>query len=430
MWSEPRPFAVLGGVPWAGVPLPLPGAAGLEAAGEAPVLGAGGPGSGGTGLLAAGAGGVVVAGGSSTPEGSSLPDGTEIPTVPSTVDAAFCAGSGSDPADASPPVTHTAAATATAAASRTARDEDRCVRRARGVRCGRWTTTAAAICSTASRSPAHSVLSGAERKACRVNATPRYSGGASPTSTAPVTRRSTVPASSSKGSIPDERPTGGVMVLHPGSRAPRRTSARPAAADRGAGGRARSRAAFPRSPRPRRRRDRRRLEAGSPRLGPAVGTTSRARPRRRLLSASTAVTAGSSSAGCSPKASGGMATLGRRASRRRASIRRFLAIVNIHARNCCSSPRNDPRSRAATSHVSASTSSACAASSPRRNRRSRGWTSRHKTAIAHCAPSCAAASTGPNSVVATSADDWCCRRFVGECAHVVEDTRGAKATHL
>ena len=50
-------------------------------------------------------------------------------------------------------------------------------------------------------------------------------------------------------------------------------------------------------------------------------------------------------------------------------------------------------------------SSAAAGSNPRKNRSNRGCSSRQRTAIAHCAPSWAAASTSANSVVATSAGE-------------------------
>jgi hypothetical protein len=95
-------------------------------------------------------------------------------------------------------------------------------------------------------------------------------------------------------------------------------------------------------------------------------------------------------------------------------------MVNIHARNCLSSPRKFDRSRAATSQVSASMSSAAAGSNPRRNRSNRECISCQRTAIAQCAPSWAAASTSANSVVATSADDLRFELFADVSAHDVD----------
>ncbi len=101
-------------------------------------------------------------------------------------------------------------------------------------------------------------------------------------------------------------------------------------------------------------------------------------------------------------------------------MRRFRAMVNIHARNCLSSPRKFDRSRAATSQVSASMSSAAAGSNPRRNRSNRECISCQRTAIAQCAPSWAAASTSANSVVATSADDLRFELLADLSAHDVD----------
>jgi hypothetical protein len=115
-----------------------------------------------------GAGTEVVGGGPSSP-GSWAPIGTEIPTVPSTVEATFWAGSGNAPADASPPV-RGSAQTATAVAARAAtREKGR--REGRTGRVSRSSMTAAAICSTACRSPANSRLVGASRSACNARAT-------------------------------------------------------------------------------------------------------------------------------------------------------------------------------------------------------------------------------------------------------------------
>ncbi len=147
-------------------------------------------------------------------EGSLI--GTEIPTLPSTAAAAFWAGSGNAPAEASPPTRGSAQATMAVADSTATRGERR--REGRIERAVRSSTTAAAICSTASGSPTNSQLLGASRSARKVRATAPYRGGAPAMSTAPDMSRSAASGSSANRDISLEKPSRRVIPLHLGGR--------------------------------------------------------------------------------------------------------------------------------------------------------------------------------------------------------------------